>query len=60
MLNRIILMGRLTRDPELRKTQSDTPVCSFSLAVDRDYKKDGEKRKRTLLTLSRGERRRNL
>ena len=27
MLNRIVLMGRLTRDPELRKTQSDTPVC---------------------------------
>lgn len=50
MLNRIVLMGRLTRDPELRKTQSDTPVCSFSLAVDRDYKKDGEKRKRTLST----------
>ena len=44
MLNRIVLMGRLTRDPELRKTQSDTPVCSFSLAVDRDYKKDGEKK----------------
>ena len=44
MLNRIVLMGRLTRDPELRKTQSDTLVCSFSLAVDRDYKKDGEKK----------------
>ena len=44
MLNRIVLMGRLTRDPELRKTQSGTPVCSFSLAVDRDYKKDGEKK----------------
>ena len=44
MLNRIVLMGRLTRDPELRKPQSDTPVCSFSLAVDRDYKKDGEKK----------------
>lgn len=43
MLNRIILMGRLTHDPELRRTQSDTPVCSFSLAVDRDYKRDGEK-----------------
>ena len=38
MLNRLILMGRLTRDPELRKTQSGTPVCSFSLAVDSDYK----------------------
>lgn len=43
MLNRIVLMGRLTHDPELRRTQSDTPVCSFSLAVDRDYKRDGEK-----------------
>lgn len=37
MLNRIILMGRLTRDPELRHTQTGTPVASFSLAVDRDY-----------------------
>ena len=43
MLNRIILMGRLTRDPELRKTQSGTSVCSFALAVDRDYKREGEK-----------------
>ncbi len=38
MLNRIVLMGRLTRDPELRHTQSGIPVVSFSLAVDRDYK----------------------
>lgn len=38
MLNKIILMGRLTRDPELRKTQSGTSVASFSLAVDRDFK----------------------
>lgn len=37
MLNHIVLMGRLTRDPELRYTQSQTPVASFSLAVDRDY-----------------------
>lgn len=45
MLNRIILMGRLTRDPELRRTQSGTAVTSFSIAVDRDFKnKDtGEK-----------------
>lgn len=45
MLNRIILMGRLTRDPELRHTQSGTPVASFSLAVDRDFKdkQTGEK-----------------
>ena len=38
MLNKIILMGRLTRDPELRHTQSGTAVASFSLAVDRDYR----------------------
>ena len=38
MLNRIIIMGRLTRDPELRRTQSGTAVASFSLAVDRDFK----------------------
>ena len=37
MLNHITLMGRLTRDPELRYTQSQIPVASFSLAVDRDY-----------------------
>ena len=45
MLNRIILMGRLTRDPELRHTQTGTPVASFSLAVDRDFKsRDGGER----------------
>ena len=38
MLNRIILMGRLTRDPELRHTQSGASVASFTLAVDRDFK----------------------
>lgn len=35
MLNRVILMGRLTADPELKKTNSDLSVTSFSLAVDR-------------------------
>ncbi len=45
MLNRIIIMGRLVRDPELRRTQSGTPVTSFTLAVDRDFKNQstGEK-----------------
>ena len=38
MLNKIFIMGRLTRDPELRRTQAGTPVASFSLAVDRDFK----------------------
>ena len=37
MLNHIVIMGRLTRDPELRYTQAQTPVASFTLAVDRDY-----------------------
>ena len=44
MLNHIVLMGRLTRDPELRHTGNGTAVASFSLAVDRDFKsQDGEK-----------------
>lgn len=38
MLNRIIIMGRLARDPELRRTQNGTAVTSFALAVDRDFK----------------------
>lgn len=37
MLNHIVLMGRLTRDPELRHTQSGVAVASFALAVDRDF-----------------------
>ena len=44
MLNKIMIMGRLTRDPELRRTGSGTAVTSFSLAVDRDFKsQSGEK-----------------
>ena len=37
MLNHIVIMGRLTRDPEIRYTQSQTPVVSFTAAVDRDF-----------------------
>ncbi|RCW57399.1 MULTISPECIES: single-stranded DNA-binding protein [Halanaerobium] len=37
MLNRIVLIGRLTRDPELRYTSNGTPVCNFTLAVERNY-----------------------
>ena len=44
MLNKIFIMGRLTRDPELRRTQSGTAVTSVTLAVDRDFKsQSGEK-----------------
>ena len=38
MLNHIVIMGRLTRDPEIRRTQTGTAVASFTLAVDRDFK----------------------
>lgn len=45
MLNHIVIMGRLTRDPELRRTGSGVAVASFTLAVDRDFagKDGGEK-----------------
>lgn len=45
MLNHIDIMGRLTKDPELRHTNSGTPVASFTLAVDRDFadKQSGQK-----------------
>ncbi|MCR5136886.1 MAG: single-stranded DNA-binding protein [Oscillospiraceae bacterium] len=45
MLNHIVIMGRLTRDPELRYTQSQIPVASFTVAVDRDFGgRDGAER----------------
>ena len=45
MLNHIVIMGRLTRDPEVRYTQSQLPVASFTVAVDRDYSgRDGGER----------------
>ncbi len=45
MLNHIVIMGRLTRDPELRRTGSGVAVASFTLAVDRDFApKDGGER----------------
>ena len=45
MLNHIVIMGRLTRDPELRRTGTGTAVASFTVAVDRDFGKNevGEK-----------------
>ena len=44
MLNLIIITGRLTKDPELRMTQSQKDVASFTLAVDRDFQAQGEQR----------------
>jgi single-strand DNA-binding protein len=43
MINKVILMGRLTRDPELRHTTGNIPVTSFTLAIDRPYRKGNEK-----------------
>lgn len=45
MLNRVILMGRLVADPELKTTASGVSVTSFRIAVDRNYVKSGEERK---------------
>lgn len=44
MYNRVILMGRLTRDPELRTTQSGVAMCRFSIAVERSFARQGEER----------------
>lgn len=43
MLNKCFLLGRLTKDPEIRRTNGGTAVTSFTLAVDRDFKSNGEK-----------------
>jgi len=44
MLNRVVLVGRITKDPEQKRTQSNTPVVSFTLAVNRQFSNDqGEK-----------------
>ena len=44
MLNHIVIMGRLPRDPELRRTGSGTAVASFTVAVDRDYAAQGQEK----------------
>ena len=41
-MNKVVLMGRLTKEPEMRATQSNTAVCSFSLAVNRRFKQEGQ------------------
>ena len=52
MLNRAIIMGRITRDPELKYTQSQIPVVSFSVAVDRDFVKQGEQREADFINVT--------
>lgn len=51
MLNKVILMGRLTRDPELKYTPSNVAVCSFSIAVDRRYARPGEQRQADFINI---------
>lgn len=51
MLNKVILMGRLTRDPELKYTPSNVAVCSFSIAVDRRYARQGEQKQTDFINI---------
>ncbi|MFB3880521.1 MAG: single-stranded DNA-binding protein [Armatimonadota bacterium] len=51
MLNRVILIGRLTADPELRYTPSGVPVASFRLAVDRQFKSQGGERETDFINI---------
>lgn len=52
MLNKVILMGRLTRDPDYKQTPGGTSVAEFSLAVDRDFVKQGESRQTDFLNIT--------
>lgn len=45
MFNKVIMMGRLTRDPELKTTPNGVSVCTFSIAVDRRFQNKGEEKK---------------
>lgn len=51
MLNKAILMGRLTAEPELRQTANGTSVVSFTLAVDRSYARQGEERQTDFINI---------
>lgn len=52
MLNRVCLMGRLTRDPELRQTQNGVSVTTFTLAVDRNYQADKNNRQADFINIA--------
>ena len=51
MINSVVLMGRLTADPELRTTTTGKSVCSFSIAVDRGYSKNAEERQADFINI---------
>lgn len=51
MLNKVILMGRLTKDPEIKSSMSGKGISAFSLAVDRGYVKQGEERQADFINI---------
>lgn len=51
MLNCAVIMGRLTADPELRTTNNNIPVCTVTVAVDRNYQREGQERQTDFLTV---------
>lgn len=51
MLNKVILMGRLTADPELRQTSSNVPTCRFTVACDRNFTPQGQERQADFITV---------
>ena len=52
MINSVVLMGRLTYEPELRRTPSGVSVCSFQIAVDRNYTPKGEERRADFIDIT--------
>ena len=51
MLNKVIIMGRLTADPELRQTASNTSTCTFTVACDRNFATQGQDRQADFITV---------
>lgn len=51
MLNKVVLMGRLTADPELKQTANGIPVLSFSIAVDRSFAARGTERQTDFINI---------
>lgn len=58
-MNKVILMGRLTADPELRQTQSGISSCRFTVAVNRGYKNEKGEYDADFVPVSHGDRLRN-
>lgn len=52
MLNNVVLMGRITKDPELKTTPGGIPVCTFTIAVERSYVKQGQEKQTDFIEIS--------